>query len=266
MDRNKARREPDVERLRSIFVTYPDIQAVYQFGSAATGRLPGESDLDLAIVARTPDLRVHKLALLTDLARQGFCDVDLLFLDEADIVTQYEAVCHNRLIYEAEDFDRGALYARVVGRYLGFLPYLAVQLPKTGCTSASRSAVRQARRCQRVAGVLRGAGAARAGREPGSGFRSHAQQTALIMQRFEPVVLEYNPDWVIVPGDVVASRVGVKVAHVEAGLRSFDRTMPEEIDRVVTDHEQGSGGDKAFVLWSLGWLGSCGFGMAMSGA
>ncbi len=108
--------------------------------------------------------------------------------------------------------------------------------------------------------------------EVGSG--SHAQQTALIMQRFEPVVLEYNPDWVIVPGDVnstlacalVASRVGVKVAHVEAGLRSFDRTMPEEIDRVVTDHEQGSGGDKAFVLWSLGWLGSCGFGMAMSGA
>jgi len=78
--------------------------------------------------------------------------------------------------------------------------------------------------------------------EVGSG--SHAQQTALIMQRFEPVVLDYKPDWVIVPGDVnstvacalVASKLGVKVAHVEAGLRSFDRTMPEEINRVVTDH------------------------------
>ena len=78
--------------------------------------------------------------------------------------------------------------------------------------------------------------------EVGSG--SHAQQTALIMQRFEPVVLDYQPDWVIVPGDVnstvacalVASKLGVKVAHVEAGLRSFDRTMPEEINRVVTDH------------------------------
>ncbi len=61
--------------------------------------------------------------------------------------------------------------------------------------------------------------------EAGSG--SHAQQTALIMQRFEPVVLEYKPDWVIVPGDVnstlacalVASKLGVKVAYVEAGLR-----------------------------------------------
>lgn len=78
--------------------------------------------------------------------------------------------------------------------------------------------------------------------EVGSG--SHAQQTALIMQRFEPVLLDYKPDWVIVPGDVnstvacalVASKLGTKVAHVESGLRSFDRTMPEEINRVVTDH------------------------------
>jgi len=78
--------------------------------------------------------------------------------------------------------------------------------------------------------------------EVGSG--SHAWQTAHIMQRFEPIVLDYKPDWVVVPGDVnstlacalVASKLGVAVAHVEAGLRSLDRTMPEEINRVVTDH------------------------------
>ena len=77
--------------------------------------------------------------------------------------------------------------------------------------------------------------------EVGSG--SHAMQTAEIMKRFEPVVLEHKPDWVIVVGDVnstiacamVASKLGVKVAHVEAGLRSFDRGMPEEINRVLTD-------------------------------
>ena len=77
--------------------------------------------------------------------------------------------------------------------------------------------------------------------EVGSG--SHAVQTAQVMLRFEPVMLEYKPDWVVVPGDVnstmactlVASKLGCKIAHVEAGLRSFDRTMPEEINRLVTD-------------------------------
>lgn len=75
------------------------------------------------------------------------------------------------------------------------------------------------------------------------GSGSHAQQTAAIMQKFEPIVLDFKPDWVVVVGDVnstvacalVATKLGVKVAHVEAGLRSFDRTMPEEINRVVVD-------------------------------
>ena len=77
--------------------------------------------------------------------------------------------------------------------------------------------------------------------EVGSG--SHAAQTGEIMKRFEPVCLERRPDWVVVVGDVnstiacalVAAKLGIKVAHVEAGLRSFDRTMPEEINRVLTD-------------------------------
>lgn len=75
------------------------------------------------------------------------------------------------------------------------------------------------------------------------GSGSHAAQTAAIMQRFEPVVSEERPDVVLVVGDVnstlacalVAAKLGVGVAHVEAGLRSFDRSMPEEINRVVTD-------------------------------
>ncbi len=77
----------------------------------------------------------------------------------------------------------------------------------------------------------------------GVGSASHAQQTAKIMETFEPVVLEYKPDYVLVVGDVnstiacalVATKLGVKVIHVEAGLRSFDRTMPEEINRILTD-------------------------------
>jgi UDP-N-acetylglucosamine 2-epimerase (non-hydrolysing) len=75
------------------------------------------------------------------------------------------------------------------------------------------------------------------------GSASHAQQTAQIMARLEPVMLEQKPDIVLVYGDVnstvaaalVCTKLLVSVAHVEAGLRSGDRTMPEEINRLVTD-------------------------------
>src|SRR5690242_19093817 len=77
----------------------------------------------------------------------------------------------------------------------------------------------------------------------GVGSASHAAQTAAVMQRFEPVVLAEKPDWVLVVGDVnstlacalVCVKLGVKVAHVEEGLRSRDRTMPEGINRLLTD-------------------------------
>jgi UDP-N-acetylglucosamine 2-epimerase (non-hydrolysing) len=77
----------------------------------------------------------------------------------------------------------------------------------------------------------------------GVGSGSHASQTARIMEAFEPVCLKTSPDLVLVVGDVnstlacslVASKLGIKIAHVESGLRSFDRSMPEEINREVTD-------------------------------
>jgi len=77
--------------------------------------------------------------------------------------------------------------------------------------------------------------------EVGSG--THAQQTAAVMQAFEPILQERKPDLVLVYGDVnstiaaalVCSKLGVPVGHVEAGLRSRDRTMPEEINRLLTD-------------------------------
>jgi UDP-N-acetylglucosamine 2-epimerase (non-hydrolysing) len=78
----------------------------------------------------------------------------------------------------------------------------------------------------------------------GVGSGSHAKQTAAIMAGFESALTEWRPDLVMVVGDVnstlacalVAAKMGIAVAHVESGLRSFDRSMPEEINRVLTDH------------------------------
>jgi hypothetical protein len=67
------------------------------------------------------------LDILADLARAGFCDVDLVFLDTDDIVLKYEAVRQNQLVYHREDFDRGAFYSQVVRQYLDFLLCLEVQ-------------------------------------------------------------------------------------------------------------------------------------------
>jgi UDP-N-acetylglucosamine 2-epimerase (non-hydrolysing) len=75
------------------------------------------------------------------------------------------------------------------------------------------------------------------------GSGSHAVQTAEVMKRIEPVLVAQRPDAVLVVGDVnstlaaalTAAKLGIRVAHVEAGLRSFDRTMPEEINRLLTD-------------------------------
>jgi len=88
-------------------------------------------------------------------------------------------------------------------------------------------------------------------REPdhclGVGSGSHAQQTARVMERFEPVLEAVSPDWVVVPGDVNSTlaaalvtaklrpSIGCRLAHLEAGLRSFDWRMPEEMNRVLTD-------------------------------
>jgi UDP-N-acetylglucosamine 2-epimerase (non-hydrolysing) len=77
----------------------------------------------------------------------------------------------------------------------------------------------------------------------GVGSASHAVQTARVMERIEPVLEDEHPGLVIVPGDVnstlaatlVAVKLGLPVAHLESGLRSFDRTMPEEINRIVAD-------------------------------
>ncbi len=117
---------PDLALLSDVFKKYSGILAVYLFGSAASGRLHSESDLDLALTGE-PGLRAHKLDILADLARAGFCNVDLVFLDTTDIVVLFEAVRHNHLVYCSDEFDAGGFYSQILRRYFDFLPYLKTQ-------------------------------------------------------------------------------------------------------------------------------------------
>ncbi len=120
----------DEKDLARVFARYPQIWAVYLFGSAAEGRARPDSDIDLGVVLRPGAKPPDKLDLLTDLVKAGYENVDLVFLDPAeirDIVLWFEVVRHNRVIYATEDFERGTLFSRIVRMYWDFLPILEVQ-------------------------------------------------------------------------------------------------------------------------------------------
>lgn len=116
----------DLSLLTPVFSAYPEIEAVYLFGSTAEGRSNDESDIDLAVYPGTDSLKSKKLDMLGKLAEAGFSKIDVVFLDGRDIVLEHEAVRLNRRVYEKEGFDSGSVFSIVVRKYLDFLPCLAV--------------------------------------------------------------------------------------------------------------------------------------------
>jgi len=118
------------EKIQNVFKKYPQVKAVYVFGSTASDRKHAESDLDLAVFADEMHVRKHKLAMLADLAREGFCHVDLVFPDDRDMVLLYEAVRQHKIIYQRADFDSGSAYSNIVRKYLDFSRCLDAQRAK----------------------------------------------------------------------------------------------------------------------------------------
>ncbi len=121
--------EPSIlDKLRRIFANYPEIAAVYLFGSRATATARPDSDYDLAVVSkRGRQARGRRMDILADLARTGLSDVDLSFLDRDNAVLQYEAVRLNQLVFCCPEFDSASFYSRVIRKYFDFLPYLNTQ-------------------------------------------------------------------------------------------------------------------------------------------
>lgn len=115
------------KRIADVFGHFPEVLAVYLFGSVAEGRAGPHSDLDLGVVPANPAARARRLDILAALVAAGLDDVDLAILDGADVVLRFEAVSPNRLVYAREGFDHGAYYSRAVREYFDLLPILAIQ-------------------------------------------------------------------------------------------------------------------------------------------
>lgn len=120
-------RRPALEKIPEVCKQYPCIRAVYLFGSYATGQPNPNSDVDLAIVPADSTAREHMLDIMADLVRHVHDRIDLVFLDTPDVVLRFEAVRHNRLVYQTPDFDPGTYTSRIVREYWDFRPYLDAQ-------------------------------------------------------------------------------------------------------------------------------------------
>jgi hypothetical protein len=117
----------EITKLGEVFRRYPGIQAVYLFGSAASGHVHPDSDIDLAVIPADTSAREKKLDILAELANNGYCNVDLVFIDENDLILANEAIRQNKLIYATDDFDRGTTYSNIVRKYLDFEFFLRAQ-------------------------------------------------------------------------------------------------------------------------------------------
>ena len=118
------------DRLRDMFAAHPAVRAAYVFGSVAADRERAGSDLDLGIVL-DPDrweTTDDKISLITDCMEAAERDwIDLVVLNDAPLVVQFEAVRLNAPLYGADDFDHGAFISKAVRMYWDFEPYLDYQ-------------------------------------------------------------------------------------------------------------------------------------------
>lgn len=116
MDESNSHATSTLDVLKTVFKRYPTIKAVYLFGSSVSGRTHAESDLDRAVLADGNSLYGRKLDIMTELAKNGLCNVDPVILPGDDVVLQYEAVRLNRIAYQRPDFVAASVFSLIVRR------------------------------------------------------------------------------------------------------------------------------------------------------
>lgn len=117
----------DIAKLKEVFAGFPAVEAVFLFGSAYTGRMHAESDLDLGIEGEINNLEECRLEMLTELARHGFGRVDLVILRAAPPALAHQIVKDHRVIYRRPGVDTATIFSNIVRHYLDFRPILTYQ-------------------------------------------------------------------------------------------------------------------------------------------
>jgi predicted nucleotidyltransferase len=132
---------PDkVLSLAPLFGPLKAIEAVYVFGSYASGKAQQKSDLDLGIVCKPGTVSDEdKLYLLTEITRHGFDRIDLVLVDGSDHFLAHEVVKYHKLLFQKEDFDHPTFFSKVTRQYLDFLPTLKLQAEALKTRLATRS-------------------------------------------------------------------------------------------------------------------------------
>lgn len=114
-------------KLQDIFKQYKEIKVAFLFGSYADDKENKLSDLDLGILLENNYNRDIKLDILSKLTKNKFCNVDLVIINHASLLTRFEIVKHNKVIYKREDFDYPEYFSLTIRKFLDFRPCLQVQ-------------------------------------------------------------------------------------------------------------------------------------------
>jgi uncharacterized protein len=117
----------NIRCLREVFSGFNQIKAAYLFGSYVENKETKYSDIDIGLVLNDDYDSMIKLDILMKLTENNFDNIDLVILNRANPLVKFEAVKHNKLIYQQEEFNAAGYYSLVIRTFLDFRPYLEVQ-------------------------------------------------------------------------------------------------------------------------------------------
>ena len=116
-----------LNELEKVFSQFDQVKCAFLFGSHARKEANKLSDLDVGILLDENFDKMIKIDILTELTRLNFFDIDLVIINNADLLTAFEIVKHNKILYKRSSFNVASFFSLIIRKYLDFKPYLVIQ-------------------------------------------------------------------------------------------------------------------------------------------